>query len=886
MAITIHGTVPLNQGDQFYLERPRIYRLLEKAMEHPVVIVTAGAGYGKTQAIYSYLRTCEAMTAWMQLSERDNFTDRFWENFVAAVSLFSKETARRLAEHGFPSTDRLFDRYLRIPQEEVIPGLRYFFVYDDFHLIQNKEVIRFMEHSITAPFPNIISIVISRTVLPMDITARNSRHTRALQSQAAQITEEELRFTEDETVEYFHRQGIKVGHQTIARICRDTEGWAFALHLSALFFKHLSVSSLMMEDHRLPGMRSNVFRLLETEVFDPVSPGLRKFLIKLSLIDFLPRELLEALNPQKDLIAEMEGIGSFIRHDSYTDNYHIHHLFLEFLANKQNELEEQEKKEIYHTAAQWCVNNDRRIDALTYYERAGDYQSIIDIIDRLPLILPNNTSAHLKELLSRIPPALYDDNPVLEALYGKICMSLGLFSECTTRLREHIKRLEDAIPPEWAALGPGQTCRALRDSYLLLGFVGLITSTDTEDYGYTEDLKKAAIYSSLSGQIPQLPATVLMLGSYVCRVRDGGEEKIASYLKALEDAVPYGVQAFGGCMYGMDELARGEYAYFRGDLPGAEAYIRRALQRSRERKQYEIENRSLFYLMRISIHRGNYQELKKILHDLEDQENQEYYRNRVVHLDIALGWFYVQIGEIERIASWLKNDFEESEINYRGRGQEILVKAKYHLYEKKYPAALASLTGRRDIEGGLLFGKLETLALEAVCCYGARDQEGALAALRSSYQLALSSGITLPLVELGRFTRSLVDWALKEGPSDIDREWLLDQRRNAAAYAKRLNGIAKAFLETGQPSVHPPGRSPVTAPRLPASKTILSGREQEVLFCLSRGLTRTEIAGTLSLSINTVKSIIRSIYNKLGAVNRSHAVQAAAEAGILTKDGQ
>jgi LuxR family maltose regulon positive regulatory protein len=878
MTITIHGTVPLNQGDQFFLERPRIHRLLEKAMEHPVITVTAGAGYGKTQAIYSYLRTCEAITAWMQLSERDNFTDRFWENFVAAVGLFSKETARRLAEHGFPSTERLFDRYLRIPQEDVILGLRYIFVYDDFHLIRNKEVIRFMEHSITAPFPNITSIVISRTVPPF--SAQNSRHA------PAQITEEDLRFTEDETVEYFHRQGIKVGHQTIARICRDTEGWAFALHLSTLFLKRLSVSSLMMEDHRLPGMRSNIFRLLETEVFDVVSPGLRKFLIKLSLIELLPRELLEALNPQKDLIAEMEGVGSFIRHDSYTDNYHIHHLFLEFLTNKQGELNEQEKKEIYHTAAQWCVSNDRRIDALTYYERAEDYHSIIDIIDRLPLILPNDTSAHLKELLSRIPPALYDDNPVLEALYGKICMSLGLFSECTTRLREHIKRLEEAIPPEWAALGPGQTCRALRDSYLLLGFVGLITSTDTEDYGYTEDFKKAAIYSSLSGQSPQQPATVLMLGSYVCRVRDGGEEKIAPYLKALEESVPYGVQAFGGCMYGMDELARGEYAYFRGDLPGAEASIRRALQKSRERKQYEIENRSLFYLMRISIYRGDYRELEKILHDLKDQENQEYYRNRIVHLDIALGWFYVQIGEIERLASWLKNDFEESETNYRGRGQEILVKAKYHLHEKKYPAALASLTDRRDIEGGLLFGKLETLALEAVCCYGARDQEGALAALRSSYQLALSSGITLPLVELGHFTRSLVDWVLKTESSGIDREWLLDLKRNAAAYAKRLNIIAKAFRETGPSAARPLGRSSVTSPGSSFSKTILSDREQEVLFCLSRGLTRTEIAGNLSLSINTVKSIIRSIYNKLGAVNRSHAVQAAAESGLLTKDGQ
>jgi LuxR family maltose regulon positive regulatory protein len=338
-------------------------------------------------------------------------------------------------------------------------------------------------------------------------------------------------------------------------------------------------------------------------------------------------------------------------------------------------------------------------------------------------------------------------------------------------------------------------------------------------------------------------------------------------------------------MYGMDELARGEYAYFRGNLPEAEFRLRRALERARERNQYEIENRSLFYLLRIALHRGDCRELKEILQGLGAQKKQQYYRNRFVHYDIAMGWFYTQIMETGRLAPWLKDDFEEIEINHRGRGLEILVKAKYHLCEKKYPAALASLAGRRDLEGELLFGKLEGLALETVCRHHARDSEGALAALRSSYQLALASGITMPFTELGCFTRSLMDWALKEGPPDIDREWLLAQRRNAAGYAKRLVSVMKMFRGVEQPPAgFSPGLPRVLSPGPSAAAAILSHREREVLFCLSRGLTRAEIAGTLSLSINTVKSVIRSIYNKLGAVNRSHAVQAAAEAGLLRKD--
>ncbi|MDR0730739.1 MAG: LuxR C-terminal-related transcriptional regulator [Treponema sp.] len=846
-------------------------------MQSPVITVTAGAGYGKTQAVYSFLQTRRFRTAWMQLSERDNIQERFWENFTAAVSFIDKETARRLAEHGFPGTGRRFDRYLTIPQEHIDPEARYVFVYDDFHLLKNTEVLRFMEQSVTSPFSNITSIIISRTTPNINIGVLDSRHIHT------RITEEDLRFTEEETAAYFQIQGIRVGRRTTARVCQDTEGWAFATHLAALFLKRLPSSILMMEDHYLPGMRSNIFRLLETEVLDSVSPGLRKFLIKLTLIDFLSRELLEAINPEKDFITEMEEIGSFIRRDPYSNSYSVHHLFLECLTLRQSELDEQEKQEVYRVAAQWCINNDRRIDALDYYEKAGDYQSIIAIIDLFPLILPNHVALHLKELLGRVPESLCRENPMLKALHGKIHMSLGLFDECNEGLRAHIRRLEGL---DSAMRGPEEICRVLRDCYLYLGFVGLITSTNTGDYTYVEDFEKAALYSPRAAHVPQPPTSVVMLGSYICRVREPEEEKILPYLAALERSVPFGVRAFGGCMYGMDDLARGEYAYFRGDLSRADSLVRRALEKAREQSQYEIENRSLLYLLRIGIHCSDCRAIKETLDSLEAQKKQKYYRNRFVHYDIIMGWFCTQIGDTERLAPWLKNEFEEGEINDRGRGLEILVKAKYHLGEKKYSAALASLVERGDTEGMLLFGRLETLAMEAVCRYNAREPEEALTALRSSYQLALSSGITMPFIELGRYTRSLMDWALKEDVPGIDREWLAGLKREATAYAKKLFVIAGTFRERDLPGKERyMGQTSASSQRLFTPRPLLSRREREVLSCLSRGFTRTEIAETLSLSINTVKSVIRSVYNKLGAVNRSHAVQAAAEAGILKLDG-
>jgi LuxR family maltose regulon positive regulatory protein len=46
-------------------------------------------------------------------------------------------------------------------------------------------------------------------------------------------------------------------------------------------------------------------------------------------------------------------------------------------------------------------------------------------------------------------------------------------------------------------------------------------------------------------------------------------------------------------------------------------------------------------------------------------------------------------------------------------------------------------------------------------------------------------------------------------------------------------------------------------------------------------MTQKEIAGSFSLSVNTVKSVIRSVYNKLGAVNRADAVRIAASLGLV-----
>jgi LuxR family transcriptional regulator, maltose regulon positive regulatory protein len=55
-----------------------------------------------------------------------------------------------------------------------------------------------------------------------------------------------------------------------------------------------------------------------------------------------------------------------------------------------------------------------------------------------------------------------------------------------------------------------------------------------------------------------------------------------------------------------------------------------------------------------------------------------------------------------------------------------------------------------------------------------------------------------------------------------------------------------------------------------------------VLRYLPTNLSRPEIAGELSVSVNTVSSQLRSIYAKLGVGDRSEAVHRARELRLLT----
>lgn len=70
----------------------------------------------------------------------------------------------------------------------------------------------------------------------------------------------------------------------------------------------------------------------------------------------------------------------------------------------------------------------------------------------------------------------------------------------------------------------------------------------------------------------------------------------------------------------------------------------------------------------------------------------------------------------------------------------------------------------------------------------------------------------------------------------------------------------------------------------PAIEAGLTSRETDIIRLVTLGTTNQEIAQTLFLSINSVKSYIRSAYRKIGATNRVQAVAWAVHHGFPLRD--
>jgi ATP/maltotriose-dependent transcriptional regulator MalT len=352
-------------------------------------------------------------------------------------------------------------------------------------------------------------------------------------------------------------------------------------------------------------------------------------------------------------------------------------------------------------------------------------------------------------------------------------------------------------------------------------------------------------------------------GPWVCTVGSSRKGAPEDFINAIVRSGVHVQKCFINFETGLDDLARGELKYYQGDIQTAESFIARGINRAHEMKKSEIIHRALFYTMRIAVMQGDYDKAQKALNDMKVNLNDVWYFNRYIDYDISLCWFYCTLGQPDKSPDWLKENFSLYAHACFIENYSNQMKGRYCYTTRNYSRLLSYIHNMKQRES-FLFGRIEMLVMEACIHYKMKNTEKAYSALEEVYNTASPNDIITPFIELGKDMRTLTSFAIKQNGS-IPKSWLEDINRKSASYAKRLAHVSTGFKQANG----------IT------SNIVITPREKEILTDLSHGLSRTEIAASRNLSINTVKMLVNNVYSKMGAENLADAIRIATEKKIL-----
>jgi LuxR family maltose regulon positive regulatory protein len=397
-----------------------------------------------------------------------------------------------------------------------------------------------------------------------------------------------------------------------------------------------------------------------------------------------------------------------------------------------------------------------------------------------------------------------------------------------------------------------------------LGILKYILAPRTDIYDFDEAFEKANCRYRLTPYSVSGPVSSVSLDAWASKVGTARSGAMEEYIGALSRSIPHVSNVLNGNMYGLDDLARGELYFYKGDLKNASTSFNQALYKAHERNQYGIRNRALFYLLRIGVARGNYEEVQKLFKNLEAQLEMKEYVSRFITFDIVSSWYFSVMRQPQLIAGWILDDFAKGSFGTFKETFGNFVKAKLFYANKKYHELLSFLENEKTF-CAVLFGKLEMKVLEAACLYQSKKRGAALSAFHEAYDMALSNGLEMPFIETGNDMRTLTRAAMRDKANDIPREWLERINRKAATYAKRELLVVSEYRKANNLG----------------HDMRLSPREMEILHDVYHGLTRSEIAVSHDLSISTVKMVLSSIYSKLGADNTADVIRIALERKLI-----
>jgi LuxR family transcriptional regulator, maltose regulon positive regulatory protein len=404
------------------VRRERLFALLDRKAEKPVIWIAAPAGYGKTTLVSSWLDFREIPCIWYYCDEADSdpatffyymgiaakkaaprrssplplLTPEYLPGIVTFARSFFETLCERLASSLTPTPSR--------------KGITSVIVLDNYQDISAESPFHeIMDKGFAVAGSGVRIVVISRDRPPPAFTRMQASGRMSL------ITGNDVMFTLEESRELVRGLDPGLGDERINAMHAMTKGWAAGM-------------ILMLERGRLRGDGAKtaadfdyggVFDYFAEVLFGKTAKHVQDFLLKTALLPMVSVPLAETLTGIPDAGTILATFNS--RHfftEKLGDNgrdYQYHPLFRDFLLNMAKTVfPAGQLAAIRKEAGALLEQTGRMEDAARLYGDAGDRDGLIRmVINHGRELLAQGRNKTLEEWIASIPGGVDNGNPWL-----------------------------------------------------------------------------------------------------------------------------------------------------------------------------------------------------------------------------------------------------------------------------------------------------------------------------------------------------------------------------------------------------------------------------------------------------------------------------------------
>ena len=877
-ASILNSKITVPRLPEWAVPRPRLDRLIGEGVSGPLTVLAGAPGSGKTLAMASWAAGGQVPcpVAWVTVDEFDNRPPVLWSYVMAALRRAGVPVPHTSWSAAHVDTaDHEF--LVRLASALAVADPPVILVLDDLHQLTDHTALQSLIYLLRNAQPGLHLMVASRMdpLLPL--------HRFRLAGELTEIRASHLAFSVPESGLLMTQHGITLPPGALECLTERAEGWAAGLRLAAI----------SMDGHPDPGQfvkefvaeDSPVAGYLVEEVLNAQPPDIRDLLLRTSILDTFSADIANALSGDHgdNALADLVRTNAFV-HPLGGGWYRYHSLFGEVLRLKLRREIPGLVPGLHRRAAGWYLRNGSLTQAVRHAVKAGDWElaarMVVDEMAVSQLIEPRGDQP-LSGAFARMPhdQTWTGPEPLLVAAALELTTDHPggtLLTAAENALRQ--LPAQEAAPARLAAaqirlalslrtgdLGPAtaETARikALLDAFPADALVRrpwvraqALSGRGTVEFWSGRLGAAAATFDAAIAAIPVPDSTherAGCLGYLALLAALRGRLNRAASLAAEAAATPTGdhdrlpvpINPAAHVALAAVHLERDELRQARGQLQQVEAALRLHPDRM-------IGTAACLVAARQALAGGHPDEAMEIICQAQHGWSPPH-------------WLERRLALLESRACADSGDIR-SAIEAAGRADPASLEATAALAHAWLTAGDPQSAGKvlashREQAGALPDQvRLEAWLAAARLSYTTGDRAGGRRSLQRALRLGEQERLRLPFV--------------------MERTWIRRVLRAepelAQVYRDLLGPGLVAPATRGDPQ---PGASPV----VPVVLEPLSTREREVLRRASEMLDTTEIAAALFISVNTVKSHLKSIYRKLAVTHRNEAVRRAQQLQIL-----